>query len=69
MGTYQHKHSAHNNEETPFDFTEENYALVQKIITKYPPGYAKAATIPLLDLAQRQCGGWVPLAAMHKVCI
>lgn len=23
--------------------------------------------IPLLDLAQRQCGGWLPLAAMDKV--
>jgi NADH dehydrogenase (ubiquinone) flavoprotein 2 len=23
--------------------------------------------IPLLDLAQRQAGGWLPLAAMHKV--
>lgn len=23
--------------------------------------------MPLLDLAQRQCGGWLPLAAMNKV--
>lgn len=23
--------------------------------------------IPLLDLAQRQNGGWLPLSAMHKV--
>jgi NADH:ubiquinone oxidoreductase subunit E len=25
------------------------------------------SVIPLLDLAQRQAGGWLPLAAMHKV--
>ena len=67
-GTFQHKNTPYNNEQTPFDFTPENYELVKKIIAKYPPGYAKSATIPLLDLAQRQCEGWVPLAAMHKVC-
>jgi NADH dehydrogenase (ubiquinone) flavoprotein 2 len=27
----------------------------------------QAAMIPLLDLAQRQNGGWLPLAAMDKV--
>jgi len=39
----------------------------KKIIAKYPPGYQQSAAIPLLDLAQRQCGGWLPLAAMQKV--
>jgi hypothetical protein len=33
-------------------------------LTPYLPGI-----IPLLDLAQRQCGGWIPLAAMDKVCV
>merc|ERR1712176_431073 len=42
-----------NNLETHFDFTKENYE--------------RSAIIPLLDLAQRQYGGWLPLAAMHKV--
>jgi NADH dehydrogenase (ubiquinone) flavoprotein 2 len=33
----------------------------------YPEGHKSAAVIPLLDLAQRQHGGWLPIAAMNKV--
>ena len=29
--------------------------------------YRKSGIIPLLDLAQRQHGGWLPVAAMNKV--
>lgn len=50
-----------------FDFTLENYERVKHILAKYPTHYKRAAMIPLLDLAQRQNGGWLPLAAMHKV--
>lgn len=35
--------------------------------SKYPSNYKQSAIIPLLDLAQRQCGNFVPLAAMNKV--
>lgn len=56
-----------NNFETHFDFTKENYERVKQILGKYPNNYKRAAMIPLLDLAQRQYGGWLPLAAMHKV--
>jgi NADH:ubiquinone oxidoreductase subunit E len=38
-------------------------------MTKYPPTYKQSAMAPLLDLAQRQCGGWLPLSAMNKVII
>lgn len=31
----------------------------------YPVGYKQAATIPVLDVAQRQ-HGWLPLTAMNK---
>ena len=51
----------------PFDFTDENYERVWNILGKYPSHYKKAAMIPLLDLAQRQAGGWLPLTAMQKV--
>ena len=34
---------------------------------RYPENYKQAGIIPLLDLAQRQSGGWLPLAAMDKV--
>lgn len=37
------------------------------ILDRYPVNYKRAGIIPLLDLAQRQNGGWVPLAAMMKV--
>lgn len=63
----QHKDTSDNTEETYFDFTPENYISVEKILGRYPGNYKQAAIIPLLDLAQRQCGGWVPLAAMNKI--
>ncbi|PRP78979.1 hypothetical protein PROFUN_11444 [Planoprotostelium fungivorum] len=62
-----HKDQPENNASTPFDFTPENYEECKKIIAKYPSGYKRAAMIPMLDLAQRQHGGWLPLAAMDKV--
>jgi NADH dehydrogenase (ubiquinone) flavoprotein 2 len=44
--------------------------MVKEILTKYPSQYKKAAVMPLLDLAQRQYGGWLPLSAMnHVACV
>merc|ERR1711920_41248 len=63
----QHRDTEDNNEETSFDFTPENYERVQSILDRYPENYKSSAIIPLLDLAQRQHGGWLPLAAMNKV--
>ena len=50
-----------------FAFTPENKALAEKMIVKYPPGRQASAVLPLLDLAQRQVGGWLPRAAMDYV--
>ena len=50
-----------------FAFTPENKALAEKIIAKYPAGRQASAVVPLLDLAQRQVGGWLPRAAMDYV--
>jgi len=50
-----------------FEFTPENIERAQAYIAKYPPGRQASAVLPLLDLAQRQSGGWLPLAAMHHV--
>jgi NADH-quinone oxidoreductase E subunit len=50
-----------------FAFTGENRAKADKIIAKYPPGRQASAVIPLLDIAQRQAGGWLPRAAMDHV--
>lgn len=38
---------------------------IQTIISMYPEGYMQAATLPVLDLAQRQ-HGWLPISAMNK---
>ncbi|GMF13743.1 unnamed protein product [Phytophthora lilii] len=62
-----HRDTEDNNADTPFDFTPENYERVHAILDRYPENYKTSAIIPLLDLAQRQHGGWLPLAAMNKV--
>lgn len=63
----QHKDTADNNEDTYWDFSPENHTRANLILSRYPVNYKQAAIIPLLDLAQRQSGGWLPLAAMDKV--
>ncbi|KAH9192337.1 hypothetical protein AeNC1_005695 [Aphanomyces euteiches] len=63
----QHRDTPDNTKETAFDFTEANYVKVHAILGRYPENYKASAIIPLLDLAQRQHGGWLPLAAMNKV--
>jgi NADH-quinone oxidoreductase subunit E len=50
-----------------FAFTPENLAKAKAHIAKYPPGRQASAVLPLLDLAQRQHGTWLPRAAMDHV--
>ena len=50
-----------------FAFTAENRAKADAVIAKYPAGCQASAVLPLLDLAQRQNGGWIPRAAMEHV--
>lgn len=50
-----------------FAFSEDNLARARAIIAKYPPGRQASALLPLLDLAQRQGGGWLPRAALDYV--
>jgi len=50
-----------------FEFTAETMEKAKKIIAKYPQGRQQSAVMPLLDLAQRQFGGWLPRAAMDYV--
>lgn len=65
-GIYVHKDTPENNSDIPFEFTSENRARANAIMSIYPEGHKRAAVIPLLDLAQRQ-HGWLPIAAMHHV--
>ena len=50
-----------------FNFTLENLAKAEEIIKHYPLGRQKSAILPLLDIAQRQSGGWLPQNAIEYV--
>ncbi len=50
-----------------FSWTPENKAKADWHIAKYPNGRQQSAVLPLLDLAQRQNGGWLSKAAMDFV--
>jgi len=50
-----------------FTFTPENRAKADAHIAKYPAGCQASAVLPLLDLAQRQNGGWISRSAMEHV--
>lgn len=65
----RHYDTPDNTESTPFDFTPENVKIIKQILSKYPPGQQglQSGIMPLLDLAQRQNGGWVTVSAMNKI--
>ena len=62
-----HKDTPENNPNIKFEFNEENKKRAEVIMKNSPEGHTRAAVIPLLDLAQRQAGGWLPISAMHHV--
>merc|ERR1712142_583037 len=62
-----HRDTPQNNIDLKWEFTPENMKRAEAIMSIYPDGHKRAAVIPLLDLAQRQHGGWLPLTAMHEV--
>ncbi len=50
-----------------FAFAPENREKAAAYIAKYPEGRQQSAVLPLLDLAQRQNGGWLSRAAIEHV--
>ena len=50
-----------------FAFDAESMAQAQREIAKYPQGRQASAVMPLLDLAQRQNGGWLSRATIEYV--
>jgi NADH-quinone oxidoreductase subunit E len=56
-----------------FQWTPENARKAREIVGRYPEGRQMSASIPFLDLAQRQVGaetntqGWLPLPVMEFV--
>ncbi|MSO71687.1 MAG: NADH-quinone oxidoreductase subunit NuoE [Alphaproteobacteria bacterium] len=57
----------HTHPHAPFSFTPANRKLAEEIIARYPQGREASAVLPLLDLAQRQCGNWLPQTAIEHV--
>lgn len=50
-----------------FAFAPEHEPEIERILAKYPPARKQSAVMPLLHLAQRQHGGWLPRAALDHV--
>jgi len=50
-----------------FAFTEQNEERAKTIVARYPEGRQASAVIALLDLAQRQNGGWLSPEAIDYV--
>jgi NADH-quinone oxidoreductase E subunit len=57
----------HDQQPTSFEFSKINSEFANGILKKYPEGRKKSAVMPLLYLAQRQNGNWIPLAAMKHI--
>ncbi len=53
--------------DSQFSFTAENLERAAALIARYPAGRQASAILPVLDLAQRQCGGWLPAPAVARV--
>lgn len=52
-----------------FAFTADHVRMAEEIIARYPAGRQQSAVMPLLALAQKQCGNWLPKAAMDAVAL
>jgi NADH-quinone oxidoreductase subunit E len=56
-----------------FAWTAENAVKAKEVLGRYPPNRSQSASIPLLDLAQRQVGadtktqGWLPVPVIEFV--
>jgi NADH-quinone oxidoreductase subunit E len=59
--------SYHEGQAGDFAFTADNAARAKTLMTRYPEGRQASAVIALLDLAQRQNGGWLSREAIEYV--
>jgi len=50
-----------------FIFSKENKKRITEILLKYPDDRKASALLPLLDLAQRQNGNWLPKVAILEI--
>ena len=61
-----HRDTEDNLDESPFEFSDESYAAIENLLTKYPDNYKSSACIPVLFIAQKQNNNFLTLSAMHK---
>lgn len=67
-GLSSHRHTAENNDSTPFEWTPESLKKIDVVLSKFPRNYKQSGAIPLLYIAQEQNGtNWLTLNAMNKV--
>ncbi|QGR02516.1 NADH-quinone oxidoreductase subunit NuoE [Ehrlichia ruminantium] len=50
-----------------FRFDKESLKQANKALTRYPQDRKSSAVMPLLYIAQKQCGGFIPIAAMNYI--
>ena len=50
-----------------FEFSSLNKKVADEIIKTYPKEYKESSIMPLLTLAQNQCGGWIPKIAIEYI--
>ena len=55
------------NNQINFSFSNEAEKDINNIFSKYPPDRKSSAVMPLLDIAQRESGGWLPMSALEAV--
>src|SRR5215210_2560966 len=48
-------------------FSDETFALIQRIMKRYPDGKQKSAILPALHLAQMEFNGWLAPEVMDYV--
>ena len=50
-----------------FKFSSKSNKEIKNILSKYPSNRKESGVLPILDLAQRDCGGWLPMEVIEKV--
>ena len=65
----KHIDEDYNNDDTPFEWSAASLEAIESVLSKYPSNYPQSACIPVLWIAQKQHGGWLPLSAMNATAV
>ncbi|WDM84893.1 NADH-quinone oxidoreductase subunit NuoE [Ehrlichia sp. JZT12] len=67
MSTNAKKNANSSHSDKEFKFNKENLKEANDALNKYPKDRKSSAVMPLLHIAQKQCGGFIPLSAMDYI--